>query len=178
MLFQGEEWCASTPFLYFTDHPDPELGEAVKRGRRNEFAAFGWDPESIPDPQAKETFLRSKLAWEERSQQPHSDLYDWYRSLLDLRRRFPSLTDGRLQATKVHFDETARWLILSREPVLVVCNFADGLQRITLPELATKEIVLFSAENLVAEDEVLAMPGHSVAILSVSKPLHRSENIS
>ena len=56
MLFQGEEWGASTPFQYFTDHPEPDLAKAVREGRRKEFAAFGWKPEDIPDPQAPETF--------------------------------------------------------------------------------------------------------------------------
>src|SRR5690606_7306946 len=63
MLFQGEEWGASTPFLYFTDHADPDLAEAIRQGRRREFAAFGWDAESIPDPQAIETFRRAQLNW-------------------------------------------------------------------------------------------------------------------
>jgi maltooligosyltrehalose trehalohydrolase len=61
MLFQGEEWAASSPFLYFTDHRDAELGRAVSEGRRREFATFGWRPQEIPDPQAAETFARSKL---------------------------------------------------------------------------------------------------------------------
>jgi maltooligosyltrehalose trehalohydrolase len=61
MLFQGEEWAASTPFLYFTDHQDPKLGEAVKRGRREEFAAFGWQPDKIPDPQKKKPFSAPNL---------------------------------------------------------------------------------------------------------------------
>ena len=60
MLFQGEEWGAATPFQYFTDHDDPELAEAVRAGRRAEFAAFGWDPESMPDPQDLATFERSQ----------------------------------------------------------------------------------------------------------------------
>ena len=65
MLFQGEEWAASTPFLYFADHDDPELARAVSEGRKKEFAAFGWDPASIPDPENQATFDASKLNWEE-----------------------------------------------------------------------------------------------------------------
>jgi maltooligosyltrehalose trehalohydrolase len=61
MLFQGEEWAASSPFQYFADHADPEMARAVSEGRRREFAAFGWAPESIPDPERPETFQRSKL---------------------------------------------------------------------------------------------------------------------
>ena len=63
LLFQGEEWGATTPFQYFTDHADPELGRAVSVGRRAEFAAFGW--EHVPDPQDPGTFARSRLDWTE-----------------------------------------------------------------------------------------------------------------
>jgi len=165
MLFQGEEWCASTPFLYFTDHQDPELGEAVKHGRRNEFAAFGWDPDQIPDPQAEETFLRSKLDWGESSRLPHRDMLQWYRSLIKLRRRLPGLTDGRLSETRVHFDDTARWLTMTRGSVLVACNFSGASQRIPCSELAAKEIVLSSEKQIVAEETAISFPGHAVAIL-------------
>jgi maltooligosyltrehalose trehalohydrolase len=58
MLFQGEEWDASAPFPYFSDHGDPDLAEAVREGRRAEFSAFGWEPDEIPDPQDSATFER------------------------------------------------------------------------------------------------------------------------
>ena len=60
MLFQGEEFAASSPFQYFTDHDDVEVGDAVTEGRRREFASFGWAPEDIPNPQATDSFERSK----------------------------------------------------------------------------------------------------------------------
>ncbi|MEZ5266339.1 MAG: malto-oligosyltrehalose trehalohydrolase [Acidimicrobiales bacterium] len=90
MLFQGEEWAASTPFQYFTDHTDPALADAVRDGRRREFAAFGWRPEDVPDPQAAATFEASTLRWDERHHGVHADMADWYRTLLELRRRFPA----------------------------------------------------------------------------------------
>ena len=65
MLFQGEEWAASTPFQFFTSHPEPELGEATAAGRLTEFAQLGWDPAVVPDPQDPETLERSKLDWSE-----------------------------------------------------------------------------------------------------------------
>ena len=65
MLFQGEEWASSSPFQYFADHEDPEMARQVSEGRRKEFAAFGWDPDAIPDPEDRRTFQRSKLNWEE-----------------------------------------------------------------------------------------------------------------
>ena len=72
LLFQGEEWGASTPFQYFTDHHDPELGRAISEGRRAEFVGFGWRPEDVPDPQDPATAARSTLDWEEATQEPHA----------------------------------------------------------------------------------------------------------
>ena len=87
LLFQGEEWGASSPFLYFTDHRDPDLGAAVRDGRRREFAAFGWDPTVIPDPQDPATFERSRLDWSEIVEPERQDLLAWHRTLIALRRR-------------------------------------------------------------------------------------------
>src|SRR5260370_17220790 len=85
MLFQGEEFAASTPFQYFTNHPDPELARAVSEGRRKEFAAFGWNGQDTPDPQDPDTFLRSKLNWMELEREPHASLLAWHRRLIALR---------------------------------------------------------------------------------------------
>ncbi|MFN2587993.1 MAG: malto-oligosyltrehalose trehalohydrolase [Actinomycetota bacterium] len=121
MLFMGEEWGASTPFLYFTGHADRELGRAVGEGRKREFAAFGWDPDTIPDPQDPATFERSKLDWTELEEQPHADLLEWHRRLIGLRREWPELSDGRLD--RVEIDHGATWLTMTRGRVTVACNF-------------------------------------------------------
>ncbi len=90
LLFMGEEWAASTPFLFFCDF-EPELAHLVTEGRRREFAGFPQfaDPrarETIPDPSARETFERSVLRWDERRTEPHRSMLDHYRSLLALRK--------------------------------------------------------------------------------------------
>ena len=95
LLFMGQEWAASSPFLFFTDH-NAELGRGVSEGRRREFKAFAAfaDPatrERIPDPQALETFLRSRLEWAESEHEPHACVLRLYRALLELRRREPLL---------------------------------------------------------------------------------------
>lgn len=97
LLFMGQEWGASAPFLYFTDH-EPELGAAVTRGRREEFAGFAGfaDPhlrERIPDPQAESTFLRSKLDWQERGSGQHGRVLEVYRRAIELRRGDPVLRE-------------------------------------------------------------------------------------
>jgi maltooligosyltrehalose trehalohydrolase len=165
MLFQGEEWAASTPFLYFTDHRDLELGEAVRRGRREEFAAFGWKPAEIPDPQAEATFLRSKLLWHELAEAPHSELLEWYRSLIRLRRESPILRDGSMKSTLVDFDETARWLKVERGPFSVICNLADSERRVPCPGLSQKRPVLSSREGFFMDGEALVLPEETVVLL-------------
>ena len=95
LLFMGQEWCASTPFQFFTDH-NPELGKLVTEGRRKEFqnfAAFA-DPKQrdmIPDPQAMSTFADSKLRWEEMREERHAQMLLLYQEFLGLRRTHAGL---------------------------------------------------------------------------------------
>jgi maltooligosyltrehalose trehalohydrolase len=95
LLFMGQEWNASTPFLYFTDH-NAELGKLVTEGRRKEFAGFTrFAGSEVPDPQAPETFTRSKLDWSEAERPPHAGVLALYRELLRLRATDPSLKQHR-----------------------------------------------------------------------------------
>ncbi len=165
MLFQGEEWAASTPFLYFTNHPEPELGEAVKTGRRKEFASFGWNPNEIPDPQAEETFLQSKLNWEEPALDLHQEVLQWYRSLIELRCRLPDLKDGHIDRTKVHFDKTESWLVMTRGDVSVFCNFAEKPRIITIPVKPEGEIILASEGGITKSKNSISLPPESAAII-------------
>ena len=132
MLFMGEEWGADTPWQFFTDHIDPFFAEAVSNGRRSEFARHGWEFAEVPDPQDKETFLRSKLDWSQPAGEPHASLLGWYRSLLALRRSRTELTDPRLDAVRVAYDEEARWLAVYRGSLSIVANFGDVAIRIPL----------------------------------------------
>ncbi len=135
LLFQGEEWGASTPFLYFTDHQDPELGRLVAEGRSREFSAFRWQG-AVPDPQELSTFERSKLDWSELSQSPHAELFEWYRRLIRLRRdRVEMPRESRMDSLKprIHFDEAAEWLTLVHNGVLAVFNLGGRMQRVPLP---------------------------------------------
>ena len=164
LLFQGEEWAASSPFLYFTDLGDDELGELVRKGRRSEFAGFGWDPESIPDPQDPETLERSRLDWDERDRAPHADVLDWYRRLIALRHRLPALRDGRMP--RVRHDEAAGWLVAERGPVTVAANLAREERRVPLAEGRPRHVLLASAAAAgVADGPEVRLPPRSVAIL-------------
>ena len=128
MLFMGEEWAAGTPWCYFTDHAEPELGRAVTEGRRREFARFGWTGE-VPDPQAVDTYRRSILDWSEPDRSTHRDLLEWHRALIALRRSRPELNDPRPPAAAVDIrdggDGEARLLIMRRGGVRVLARF-DG----------------------------------------------------
>ena len=122
LLFQGEEWGATTPFPYFTDHPDAELGRAVTAGRQREFAAFGWKPDDVPDPQQRSTFESAQLDWAETSKNGHADLLAWYRRLIALRREIPALADPRLDLVQANCDQDDGWLVVRRGPVAVAAN--------------------------------------------------------
>jgi maltooligosyltrehalose trehalohydrolase len=87
LLFMGEEYGEIRPFQYFTSHGDPTLIEAVRTGRREEFAAFGWQ-EDVPDPQDEATFKRCVLDWDVRDKEPHRALLDLYKALIAIRNRF------------------------------------------------------------------------------------------
>jgi maltooligosyltrehalose trehalohydrolase len=164
LLFQGEEWAASAQFQYFTDHEDPALGLAVSEGRRNEFAAFGWKREDIPDPQAPEAFARSKLDWSELGREPHASVLDWHRQLIRLRRELPWLRDGRLDQTRVRLEEAARWLAIDRGPVTVACNLGDRSTRVPV-DCGALSVRLASDARARLVPGGLELPPESVAIL-------------
>lgn len=164
MLFQGEEWAASTPFLYFTDHQEEELAESVRNGRREEFAAFGWDTDRIPDPQAASTFESSVLRWNEAREGVHQDMYNWYRSLAELRRRFPDLRDPRIERTQVRFSESEEWMTIQRGSVFLSCNFSPETRTIVFTSDREKSLLLASDSNIECGQDEAALPGYSAAL--------------
>ncbi len=113
LLFMGEEYGETAPFLYFVEHSDPELIDAVRRGRREEFAAFRWEGE-IPDPQAEETFLRSKLTPALRHGGNHRILREFYRELIRLRKTHPALSRRERGSLEVRAMEADRTLLVRR----------------------------------------------------------------
>jgi maltooligosyltrehalose trehalohydrolase len=176
MLFQGEEWAASTPFQYFTDHPDPELGAAVREGRRGEFESFGWSPDDVPDPQDPATFERSRLQWSERQQTPHGDVAAWYRRLIAFRRSRPALLDGRMDAVEVEVDEEARTLSMRRGAVVVCCNLSEEPRQIDLPARWPVVEVQLASRDGVAMDGGgrVSLPGEAAAVLARGGPGSRT----
>ncbi len=160
MLFMGEEWGSSSPFQFFTSHPEPELGRATAEGRKAEFAAHGWDADEIPDPQDPETFTRSKLDWTEVTENGHARLLQAYRRLIALRHHEPDFADPWLDHLRVEYDEDARWIVMHRGTLAVACNLGDSA--VTVP--VTGEVVL-AWDDPSADGTGTVVPGHSFAIL-------------
>lgn len=161
MLFQGEEFAADSPFLYFADHQDPQLARSVSEGRRREHAADGaW--ETIPDPEAPETFERSKLNWAERNFPPHAEVLKWYKSLIQLRRSHACLRDDRLDRVRVRFDSKAAWLIMERGPLQMLFNFSSlETAQLTVPDDAS--IIVGSEEGIRNDSGTIRLPQQSFA---------------
>ncbi|MBZ5602120.1 MAG: malto-oligosyltrehalose trehalohydrolase [Acidobacteriia bacterium] len=155
LIFEGEEFAASTPFQYFTNHHDPDVARAVTEGRRREFAAFGWDPAKIPDPQDLSAFLRSKLDWSELDS--HHDILAWYRQLIAVR---PLIDHG--EPPSVEFNEQDQWLILKRGRSQTICNVSRCAQKIPVPK--RYEILLASAQHSPVDAEI-ELPPESVVVL-------------
>ena len=122
LIFMGEEWAASTPFPFFASHTDRGVAEAATRGRRREFAAFGWKPEDVPDPMDPATFGSATLRWAELAQGQHRDVHDFYRRLIHLRRREPALCAGDMAAVQVDADDERGRLTVRRGPFAIACN--------------------------------------------------------
>lgn len=166
MLFMGEEWAASTPWQFFTDHTDPELAEAVRRGRRREFAAHGWAEEEVPDPQDPATRNRSVLNWPEREEGVHARVLAWYRGLIALRRAEPDLSDPDLAAVRVAYDEDARWLALRRGDVRVAVNLAKEPAAIPLGTGRLRVLAAWEPVEAPGADGLLNLPGESCVVLT------------
>jgi len=142
LLFQGEEWAEEAPFDYFTSHGDAALAEAVRKGRHEEYQHLldeGADMGAWADPQAVETFQRSKLRWESLGRGPHAQMLAFYRALIALRRRLAPLHDCRKDLTTVEHDEAGRWLAIRRggpdgAATFTAANLGDAPARVRFPE--------------------------------------------
>ncbi len=162
MLFMGQEWAASSPFLYFADHDDEEMRKSVAEGRKNEFAAFGFDGD-VPNPEDKDSYEKSKLNWEELSQGKHVEMLAWVKSLIKLRRNTVCLNDGDMHRLEVSSEEDARRLVMVREAVRVFVNFGD--KPYTFELLEAEKLELISREGVTPRDGYLDLPPMTLAVL-------------
>jgi maltooligosyltrehalose trehalohydrolase len=164
MLFMGEEWAASTPWQFFTSHPEPDLGKATAEGRIAEFAKMGWDPDLVPDPQQESTFLNSKLDWAEATEGEHAAVLDLYRRLAELRRERPELTDPRLDHVRTLHDDDERWLTIVRGGVRVLINFDAEPHLLPLPG-GRGPVLLETSAGSVLDGEQAQVPGRTAVVI-------------
>jgi maltooligosyltrehalose trehalohydrolase len=138
------------------------LGKLVSEGRKQEFAAFGWEPEEVPDPQDEATFTRSRLRWDEIAEPEHAGVLAWYRELIALRRSVPDFVSGNVE---VEFSEEAGWLKLRRGRLLVAFSIAPEPMR--LPVERRAQLLLRSSDQVSLEADSLTLASDSVAVLRI-----------
>jgi maltooligosyltrehalose trehalohydrolase len=128
LLFMGEEYGEKSPFYYFVSHSDPDLIDAVRKGRKDEFISFGLK-EDFSDPQDEKTFLKSKISWSRREEGEHRILLDFYKELIRLRKHIPALETPDKDALNVEGVQEKKLLIVERNHekgnVLCVFNFGE-----------------------------------------------------
>ncbi|GAB2748539.1 malto-oligosyltrehalose trehalohydrolase [Terrabacter koreensis] len=164
MVFMGEEWRASTPFAFFTSFEEEWLADAVRSGRRAEFAAHGWDEAEVPDPQDPATRDGSVLDWGEPTAPGHIEMLHFYRELIRVRRTQPDVASGDLRATSTAYDEAGGWLIMSRGSVHVVCNLASRSQVVPFDGDVQHVLASWGRAPIVDEHGVW-LDGHDVAVV-------------
>ena len=162
MLFQGEEWAASTPFQFFTSHPEEELGRATAEGRISEFARHGWDPDAVPDPQDPATYERSQLDWSETESDRGRRMLAVYRELARLRREHPELTDPSFAHVACRADEAARFFTMQRGELLVLVNFGDQPMA---AEVGVSELLFETVSGVDVGGGVVRLPAHAGALV-------------
>ncbi len=176
LLFMGEEYNETAPFPYFVHHGDPQLIEAVRDGRRREFAAFAWKGEP-PDPQDEATFFAAKLNPNQRQHGNHAVLFAWYQELLRLRKQHPCFAPGTRDGMRVESDETSRSICVRRESHDKVCvalfHFGDSPAQLRFPfEGGMWRTVLSTSEpsnktESMAAGDVISLEPYAVRLLEL-----------
>ncbi len=143
LLFMGEEYGEEAPFLYFVSHTNPELMEAVRLGRKEEFREFLWHEEP-PDPGVEETFIKTKISWEKKDQGRHATLLRFYKELISMRRSNPALLDRDRKNMDAEVFENRKVMVMKRGEgckgeksgncLIAIFNFDSGNQWIGFNE--------------------------------------------
>jgi len=162
LLFAGEEWAATAPFQYFTDHEDENLAAAVRAGRRREFAELHRAGIEVPDPQEEATFERSRLDWSERMRTPYAETLEWYRRLIAFRAAHPVLHDG--SRPHVTADAGERWISFGPPGVRTVANLGAEPRAIAVGNDQWR-LALASGPGADLKGSDLMLPGWTAAVL-------------
>ena len=169
LLFMGQEYGETVPFLFFTSYEDANLVAAVREGRKKEFAAY-YAEAGFPDPQAEATFQRCKLDWAKPSASPHAEILSLYKELLALRRRHPALNNCRKDLTVIASEERAKWLVMTRsdpagEAAMLICNFSEQAQPVPIGPAGRRrwELALWTADPAYAGNAEMARTPNFIA---------------
>ena len=179
MLFMGEEYGETAPFQYFTSHPEPELAEAVRSGRREEFAAFDsfGEASEVPDPQDPATVDRSTLDWSSADSPQGKAWRDLWASLLRLRRTQPALGNGRRDLVRTVAVDDGVMAVARHDDdgsaVLVVANLTDRSARVPLPPTAGAawRLLLDTEQTAVVRDEAIVVGPRSASLWAAAAPV-------
>jgi maltooligosyltrehalose trehalohydrolase len=150
LLFMGEEYAEDAPFLYFIDHGDKDLVEAVRKGRKEEFSAFIKDAEP-PDPASEETFMKSKLKWDFEKNERKARMLDFYKKLISLKKDLPLLKPGDRNLILVRNiqDSIILKYLSDKESLIVVMNYSSNEVSLEVDELQnpTAETIIYSSHK-------------------------------
>jgi maltooligosyltrehalose trehalohydrolase len=163
MLFMGEEWAASSPWQFFTSHPEPELAAAVRNGRRREFAGHGWAEAEVPDPQDRDTFERSKLDWAEKDKPGHAEILDLHKRLIALRRQHADLTNPWLDRVEVWHGDN--YVVIRRGGCVVAANLAATPQTVSLRAVPSR-VLLATEPGVVVQRDRVELPAESAVVVA------------
>ena len=175
LLFMGEEWGETNPFLYFVSHTDTELCEAVKKGRQAEFACFHHSGEA-PDPVAEETFLSSRLQWNLKDAGRHKAMFEFYKTLISLRKDHPALKNLDRENLYVTANEENNTLVLERwhqqSEIACLMNFSTASQKIAMEKkdwtllLNSADAKWFGPGDVILSEQIFELHPESVILLS------------
>jgi maltooligosyltrehalose trehalohydrolase len=150
MLFMGEEYGETAPFLYFTSHSDPALVEAVRAGRKAEFASFSWQG-NVPDPQATQSFVQSRLRHARKQRQPHRTLLRFHTELIRLRRSLPALAEVEKDTVEITPIHRAQFLVVHYShpagDLLLILAFRDRATTADVPVPTGRWRLLLDSAN-------------------------------
>lgn len=161
MIFMGEEWAATSPFQFFTDHQDPELAAKVGEGRKEEFGGEEWSGD-VPDPQDVNCFLRSKLRWDEHSEPEHRTMSEWYAELIRLRRsNGPAMSFAEVDA-----DPAQGWIRMRNGKYAVIASLKSGPVQTPFLRSESPDPVLSAGDLTTSSEDRLEFNGPGVIVIS------------
>jgi maltooligosyltrehalose trehalohydrolase len=181
LLFMGEEWSETNSFLYFVDHSDLQLMEAVRNGRKNEFADFH-SPGEMPDPLDKNTFLRSKLQWNLILKDEHKIMLNFYREIISIRKNYDALSGLNRKKLEVDADRNAKTIVLRRwsdkDEIICLMNFSEQSQTCNFPspEDQWKEIFNSADERWKGPGKILSARNRIKTISAQSAIIYLKKN--